>query len=68
MSKIKRLYRSRKEEMVAGVLAGIADYLKVDPTIVRLIFVLLLIISFGTALIAYLIAWIIIPLEPKKKK
>lgn len=58
---VKRLYRSSKERMIGGVCGGIAEYYNTDPTIVRLLFVLLLLASFGTAVIGYLIAWIIIP-------
>jgi phage shock protein C len=57
----KRLTRSRDDRMLAGVCGGIAAYLDVDPTIVRLVAVLLGIFSAGTALIGYLIAAIIIP-------
>jgi phage shock protein C len=57
----KRLTRSRDERMLAGVCGGLAEYLGMDPTIVRLLAVLLGVFSAGTALIAYLIAAIIIP-------
>jgi len=63
MAATKRLTRS-KEKMVAGVLAGIADYLNIDPTIIRIVYVILSIASIGfPGLIAYLIMWIIIPEE-----
>ena len=60
---VKRLYRSNKEKIFGGVCGGIAEYLEIDPVIVRVIFVFLLIASFGAALIAYIIAWVIIPEE-----
>lgn len=59
----KRLYRSRDNQMVAGVCAGIAEYLNIDPTLVRLAFLFLAIWG-GGGVLAYLIAWIIIPEEP----
>ena len=63
MASGKRLTRSR-DKMVAGVLAGIANYLDMDPTIVRIIYVVLSIASIGfPGLIAYIIMWIIIPEE-----
>jgi phage shock protein C len=63
MAPEKRLYRS-KEKMLAGVLAGIADYLNMDPTIVRIIYVILSIASIGfPGFVAYLIMWAIIPEE-----
>jgi phage shock protein C len=61
----KRLTRSREDRMLAGVCGGIADYLDVDPTIVRLVAVLLGIFSAGTALIGYIIAAIIVPEAPR---
>ena len=57
----KRLFRSRKNRMIAGVCGGIGEYLEIDPTVVRLIWVLLVFLSFGAAIIAYIIAWIIVP-------
>lgn len=60
---MKRLYRSRSEEMIAGVCGGLADYLNVDPTVVRLVFLLILFAG-GGGLFIYLILWVIMPLEP----
>ena len=59
----KRLTRSN-DKMVAGVLAGIANYFDVDPTIVRIAYVILSIASIGfPGIIAYLIMWAVIPVE-----
>jgi phage shock protein C len=58
----KRVKRSVSDKMLAGVCGGLADYFEVDPTIVRLIFVLALLIG-GTGVLAYLIMWIIVPKE-----
>ena len=57
----KKLYRDRQNQMVAGVLAGIAGYFEIDATVVRLAFVLLTFFSFGTTFLIYLILAIIIP-------
>lgn len=63
MTTQKRLTRS-KDKMVAGVLAGIGNYFDVDPTIVRIVYVILSIASVGfPGLIAYLIMWAVIPEE-----
>lgn len=58
----KRLYRSRNDKMLFGVCGGLADYLNVDPTIVRLI--MLFVWSTGAGFIAYLAAGLIMPEEP----
>jgi phage shock protein C len=47
--------------MVAGVCAGLADYLRVDPTLVRVGFAVLTIITWGVALVAYVVAWALMP-------
>jgi phage shock protein C len=63
MNQNKKLYRSQSNVMLGGVCAGLGDYLGIDPTIVRLIFVVLfLTASFGFWL--YLLLWIIVPQEP----
>jgi phage shock protein C len=59
--RMKNLVRRRDDKMVAGVCSGVADYLGVDPTLVRLLTVLVAIVSLGTAAIAYVAAWILMP-------
>jgi phage shock protein C len=59
----KRLYRSRKNAMIAGVCGGLAEYFNIDPTWMRLIFILLFLVG-GSALLIYIIMWLIVPLEP----
>ncbi len=58
----KRLYRSKNEKMIAGVCGGLASYFSLDPTIVRLIFILLLFAP-PSGILIYLILWLITPLE-----
>lgn len=60
----KRLYRSKKERVLLGVCGGIAEYFSVDPTIVRLIFILLIFVSGPFLPLLYLIAALIIPEAP----
>ncbi|ABD42627.1 phage shock protein C, PspC [Methanospirillum hungatei JF-1] len=60
----KRLYRSRKDKILAGICGGIGKYLDIDPIIIRLIFIVLL-LTVGSGILIYLIAWILIPLEPE---
>lgn len=59
----KKLLRSKNNKMIAGVCAGIGRYLEIDPTVIRLLWVLLTFLSFGTGVFVYIIAWIIIPEE-----
>jgi phage shock protein C len=61
---MKRLYRSRRNRVIAGVCGGIAEYLDVDPVLIRIIAVVLLFVG-GGSLIAYIIGMIIIPDESK---
>ena len=56
----KRLVRSSTNKMVAGVAAGLADYLDLDPSIVRILFVVLALLG-GPGILLYIIMWIIMP-------
>jgi len=57
---VRRLYKTGDVKMVGGVCNGIAEYFDVDPTIIRLIWVIFIFCG-GGGLLAYLIAWIILP-------
>ena len=59
----KRLTRSMSDKMIAGVCGGIADYLGVDSTLVRIIFVVLALMGVMPGLLAYFISWMIMPAE-----
>ncbi|WP_234488895.1 PspC domain-containing protein [Oxynema sp. CENA135] len=63
MMNSKRLYRSQRNKQIAGVCSGVAQYFGIDPTVVRLAFVLLALMG-GPGLVLYLIMWVLIPLEP----
>jgi phage shock protein C len=56
----KRLVRPTTDRMVAGVAAGLADYMNLDPTIVRLLFVLLALAG-GPGILIYIIMWLVMP-------
>lgn len=60
----KRLYRSRKDVMIAGICGGMAEYFDIDPVIVRLLTVLLAFAG-GAAILIYLLGWLIIPKAPE---
>lgn len=59
----KQLTRSTTNRMIAGVCAGLGDYMNIDPTVVRLLFILGFFISGGSILIAYLVMAVVVP-EP----
>lgn len=56
----KKLYKSQNK-LIFGVCGGIADYFNMDPTIIRLLMIILLVVSFGTGLIVYIVAAVIMP-------
>jgi len=58
----KYIHRSNKQRIIGGVAGGVAEYLDIDPTIIRLIWAVGS-LFWGIGLIAYLLAWIIIPLK-----
>jgi phage shock protein C len=60
----RRIYRSRDDRIIGGVAGGVADYLAVDPVLVRLAFVALMFAGIGILL--YLVAWVIVPEEPRR--
>ena len=61
----KRLYKSTTNRVLCGVCGGIGEYFNIDPTIIRLL-CLMLICGWGSGLLGYLIAAIIIPESPKQ--
>lgn len=60
----RRLYRSRTDRMLAGVCGGLARYFNIDPTIVRILFVLLALPGGVPGPLIYLFLWILVPEEP----
>ncbi|MGB4749243.1 MAG: PspC domain-containing protein [Bacillota bacterium] len=61
---MKKLYRSKENKIIGGVCGALADYFEIDPTIVRLAYVLLTLL-FPSLFLLYIIAWIIIPEGPE---
>jgi len=64
---MKKLYRSTKDRKIAGVCAGLAEYFNIDPTIVRVIFVLLLLPGGLPGILPYALLWLIVPVQPDAK-
>ncbi len=62
---MKKLFRSRNNKMLAGVCGGLAEYLGIDPTVIRILYVA---VSFFSAafpgIIVYIILWVVMPEEP----
>lgn len=59
-----RLYRSRSDRMIAGVVGGLGAYLGVDPLLLRVVTVLLTLMGAGALVVAYIIMWVLVPEEP----
>lgn len=57
----RRLVRRTDDKMLGGVCGGLADHLGLDPTLVRLLTVLVTVLGAGSVIIAYLVAWVIVP-------
>jgi phage shock protein C len=62
----KVLVRSRKSRMVAGICAGVAGYFGWDATLVRVVVAVVSVITDGAGVLAYLVAWALIPVEGEK--
>ena len=60
----KKIYKSKTDRKLFGVLGGLANYLGIDSTILRIVYVLLSVFVLGSPIIIYLIAALIIPEEP----
>jgi len=56
----KRLYRSKKNKIIAGVCGGIGEFLNIDPTLIRLLWVFGTLL-WGAGILTYILGWIIIP-------
>jgi phage shock protein C len=64
-SEPKKLYRSRSSRMISGVCGGLAEYLNIDPVVVRLIFVITAIFGASIGFWVYIIMWIAVPEQPE---
>lgn len=60
-------FTGQEERIIGGVCGGLAEYFNVDPTIVRLLYVLFTLVSFGAGILFYIIAWIIVPRNPRDR-
>jgi phage shock protein PspC (stress-responsive transcriptional regulator) len=60
----RRLYRSRRDSILGGVAAGVADYFDMDPSIVRVVWAVLALVTGGIFLVLYIVMWIVVPEGP----
>jgi phage shock protein C len=60
----KKIYRSRENRMIAGVCAGLGEYLNIDPTLVRLLFAIGAVLGVGAPILIYIVLMIVVPEEP----
>jgi phage shock protein C len=64
---VKRLYRSEKNKVLGGVCGGLGEYFGVDPVIIRILWVVFC-LMYGVGVLAYIIAWVIIPARNGSKE
>lgn len=65
--KLQKLYRSEKNKVIAGICGGLGDFFDIDPTIIRILFILISLFG-GGGVFVYFILWIVIPSEKTTKK
>ncbi|MDT8392404.1 MAG: PspC domain-containing protein [Bacteroidales bacterium] len=56
------LYRSSKDSMIGGVAGGLAEYFRIDPTLIRILFILMVLVG-GSGVLFYIILWIVLPTD-----
>ena len=61
----KKIYLSEANKKIGGVCGGIGDYFNIDATLVRLIWIVITLMTMGTGILAYIIAWVVIPQQPR---
>lgn len=57
----KRFHRSKSDRKIAGVCGGVAQYFNIDPTLVRILWVVGTLVSFGIGILAYVVFWVAAP-------
>lgn len=61
---MRKLYRDLENGMLAGICSGLGKYFTVDPTLIRLIFVLATFFAPGSGVVLYALMWVIVPVKP----
>jgi len=65
---MREVYLSQSNRKIAGVCGGLGEYFDKDPTVIRIVFILVTLLSFGIGILAYILMWLIIPNKPKTTK
>lgn len=65
---MKKLYLSNTNRKIAGVCGGLGEYFDKDPTLFRVLAILITLVSFGLGIVGYLLMWMVIPRRPKEEK
>jgi phage shock protein C len=61
---MKKLYLSYTDKKIGGVCGGIGEYFDKDPTLIRILYIMAILFSFGFGILAYLAMWLTIPKKP----
>jgi phage shock protein C len=64
MDPARKLYRSSTDRKLAGVCGGLAEYFNLDPTLIRVLFIVLAVLG-GSGIVIYLAMWILVPNQPQ---
>ncbi len=62
---MKKLYLSDTNKKIGGLCGGLGEYFDIDPTLVRVVFILIALLSLGLGVIAYILIWVIVPRKPR---
>jgi len=65
---MNKLYLSNTDRKIGGVCGGLGEYYEKDSTLIRILFVLLTLFSFGSCIVIYLVMWLIVPKKPPEFK
>jgi phage shock protein C len=66
--RMDKIYLSETDRKIAGVCGGLGEYLDKDPTLIRILFILVILLSFGFGILAYVAMWLVIPKRPKTER
>jgi phage shock protein C len=61
---MEKLYLSERDSKIGGVCGGLGEYFGKDPTLIRILFILIILFSFGFGVLAYIAMWLVIPKRP----